>query len=213
MKNVDTFMIADDFNYNKAWTNRNYMLLGSKERFMFNLAVVGASQNKLVNEVRVANDQYKLLKTIEVNYHKAPFYPDVFPMVEKILAFADKNLARYLGNSLMTIAHYLGFDTRFIYSSEIEGKDPSLRFQNRVLNICQTLKASEFVNLGGEDENPLYDPKVFGQHGINLYYIRPRPVEYRQFGHPFVANLSTLDVLMFNSIDQTNELLTHFDLV
>jgi hypothetical protein len=213
MKNVDTFMIADDFNYNKAWTNRNYMLLCGRERFMFNLAVLDASQNKLVNEVRVADDQYKLLKTIEVNYRKAPFYKDVFPMLEKILAYGDKNLARYLGNSLVTTANYLGFDTKFIYSSEIEGKDPTLRFQDRVLNLCGVLKASEFVNLGGDDENLLYDQEVFKQHGIDLYYIKPKPIEYKQFDNPFVANLSMLDVLMFNSIEQTNELLTQFDLV
>ncbi|MDR1170936.1 MAG: WbqC family protein [Bacteroidales bacterium] len=213
MKNVDVFMIADDFNYSRAWTNRNYMLLRGRERFMFNLVVLGASQNKLVNEVRVADDQYKLLKTIEINYRKAPFFKDVFPMVEKILAYGDKNLARYLGNSLVTTANYLGFDTKFIYSSEIEGKDHTLRFQNRVLNLCTVLKADEYVNLGGEDEHPLYDRKAFKQCGIDLYYIKSGPVEYKQFNNPFISNLSMLDVLMFNSIEQTNELLTQFELV
>jgi hypothetical protein len=213
MKNVDLFMIADDFNYSRAWTNRNYILLHGRERFMFNLAVMGASQNKLVNEVRVADDQYKLLKTIELNYRKAPFFRDVFPMLEDILAYEDKNLARYLGNSLITTAHYLRFDTRFIYSSEIEGKDPTLRFQNRVLNLCKVLKADEYVNLGGENENPLYDREVFKQYDIDLYYIKSRPIEYKQFHGPFVANLSMLDILMFNSVEQTNELLTQFDLV
>ncbi|MDR1172940.1 MAG: WbqC family protein, partial [Bacteroidales bacterium] len=40
-----------------------------------------------------------------------------------------------------------------------------------------------------------------------------RPVEYKQFNDPFIPNLSILDVLMFNSVEQTNELLLQFDLV
>ena len=213
MKNVDMFMIADDFNYSKAWTNRNYILLNGKEPFMFNLAVIGASQNKLVNEVRVADDQYKLRRTIEVNYRKAPFFNDVFPMLDKILKYEDKNLARYLGNGLIKVASYLRFDTRFIYSSEIEGKDLTVRSQNRVLNLCEVLKASEYVNLGGEFENPLYKKDAFKQHGIDLYLVKPKRIEYKQFDNPFVPNLSMLDVLMFNSVEQTNELLMKFDLV
>lgn len=210
MKHADVFMIADDFNYNKAWTNRNNLLLDGKA-YMFHLEVRGASQNKLVSEVRAADDQFKLLRTIEVNYRKAPFFQDIFPMVEEILNYEDKNLARYIGNSLLKIADYLHFDTKFIYSSEIEGKDDSLRFQDRVLNLCSVLKVTEYVNLGAR--TPLYSKEVFKEHGIDLYYIQSRPIEYQQFDQPFVSNLSMIDVLMFNSVEQINELLLQYDLV
>ena len=94
MKTVEKYVIADSLNYIKqGWINRNKLLLNGNE-FVFNLAVIGASQNKLINEIAVADDQSRLLRTIEINYRKAPFFVDVFPLIEKMLVHEDKKIGR-----------------------------------------------------------------------------------------------------------------------
>ena len=208
----DIFVIADDFNYPKGdWINRNRLLLDGK-RFVFTLNVEGASQNKLINEVYVSKNQPKLLKTIEVAYKKAPFFSIVFPMIEKMVRYEDRNLARFNANSLMLIADYLHIATKFIYSSEITEKNPKLRAQERILNICSVLKATEYVNLHIIGKQ-IYDVEVFNQHGINFYYIDQRPIEYQQFNkYPFAPNLSILDVMMFNPVEEIAKMLLEFDL-
>lgn len=212
MKYVEKYVIADDVNYiKKGWINRNYILLDGKP-FMFHLTLQGASSNKWIRDITVDPDQRKLLKTIELNYKKAPYYQDVFPMMEEIIHYEDKNLARYVGNSLMKIAGYLEFDTKFEYEGEIEACDRTLMAQERLISDCKLLGVTEYINaIGG---TALYNKEDFKKAGIDLYFLKSRPVEYKQFNyHPFVPNLSILDVLMFNSVEQTNELLLQFDLV
>ena len=210
MKAVDKYVIADNLNYIKqGWINKNKLLLNGNE-FMFNLAVIGASQNKLINEIVVANDQSKLLKTIEVNYRRAPFFTDVFPLMEKIIQHEDKNLARYTGNSMMAVADYLKFSTAFMYMSDLE-RDFSLKAQEMVINICTIVNATEYINAIGGTE--LYDKETFKKNGIDLFFLKTNQIEYKQFNNPFVPNLSILDVLMFNSVEEVHGLLGMYDLV
>ena len=210
MKAVDEYVIADNLNYIKqGWINRNRLLLNGKE-FLFSLAVIGASQNKLINEVVVADDQAKLLKTIEVNYRKAPCFAEVFPLIEKMIGCEDKNLARYLGNSLMIVADYLKFGTKFSYMSDLD-RDLSLKSQDMVINVCTIIKATEYINaIGG---TALYDKDIFKQAGVDLFFLKTKEIEYKQFNNSFVPGLSMLDVLMFNSVEQTNELLEQYELI
>ena len=210
IKAVDKYVIADNMNYIKqGWINRNYILLNGKS-FMFHLPLKDASINKLINEIDVVDDHYKLLKTIEVNYRKAPYYKDVFPMIEEIIRHEDKNLAKYLGNSLIKIAAYLRIDAEFLYNSDHE-YDHSLKAQERLISNCRLYGAKEYINAIGGME--LYDKEEFKKAGIDLFFLKSKPVEYKQFNHPFVPNLSILDVLMFNSVEQTNELLMQYELI
>ena len=210
MKAVEKYVIADDLNYIKqGWINRNNLLMNGTG-FMFQLSVIGASQNKLINEIIVADDQSKLLRTIEINYRKAPFFADVFPIIDSILQYEDKNLARYLGNSLVQIAEYLRFDTTFSYMSDLK-RDTSLKAQDMVINVCTIMEASDYINAIGGME--LYDKKIFKENGIDLFFLKTKPIEYKQFKNSFVPNLSMLDVLMFNSVEDIDQLLLQYELL
>jgi hypothetical protein len=68
-----------------------------------------------------------------------------------------------------------------------------------VLAICEALGASVYVNAIGGME--LYSREDFRRRGIDLRFIEARPLEYPQFGDAFVASLSIIDVMMFNSRD------------
>jgi len=210
IKAVDRYVIADDMNYIKqGWINRNNILLGGSP-FRFNLTLIEASINKRINEIYVVEEQYKLLKTIEVNYRKAPYFNQVFPTIEGIFGYEDKNLARFVGNSIIKIAGYLRLDTEFLYNSDHECEQ-TLKGQERLISNCHIYGAKVYINAIGGTE--LYDKETFRQAGIDLLFLKTHPIEYKQFNHPFVPNLSILDVLMFNSVEETNELLMQYELV
>ena len=211
IKAVDKYVIADDVNYiRQGWINKNFLLINAKP-FMFHLNLIDASQNKWINKIYVADNQYKLLKTIEFNYKKAPFFKDVFPMIEGILTYEDKNLARYVGNSIIKISKYLRLKTEFLYEGDVQECNRSLKFQERLISDCVLFGAKQYINaIGGMK---LYDKDEFKKAGVELLFLKSNPIEYKQFYHPFVPNLSILDVLMFNSVEQTNVLLLQFDLI
>lgn len=208
---VDKYVIYDDVQYIKSgWINRNNILLNG-QNFRFNLIILGASPKKLINEIFVAENQFNLLKTIESAYKKAPFFSIVFPLLENIINYENKNLAKYIGNSLIKIAIYLNIKTEFIYSSEIKAKNNLLKAQAKVINICSVLNATEYINAIGGIE--LYDKEKFEKNNIKLRFLKINSLEYKQFHNPFIPNLSILDVLMFNSIEKINIILNKYELI
>lgn len=208
---VDIFVVYDDVNYiNRGWVNRNNILVQGKAQ-LFTLELEGASQNKLINKIGVVGRNDKLLKTIRLNYSKAPYFQQVFPVIEGILNQKEKNLARFLDYQLKQICAYFGFSPLWIISSDL-GKDSSLRAQSKILAICEELGATQYINMPGGKE--LYDHQSFEAKGIKLSFIHPLPTKYSQFGKEFLPNLSIIDVMMFNSVDEIrNNLIYRFDLV
>jgi len=207
---VDKYVIYDDVNYIKGgWINRNKLLLNGKD-FMFNLILSGASPNKLINEVFVAEDQSKLMKIICNAYSKAPHFNNTFYLLQTIFEFKNKNLEKFIGNSLIQIAKYLNINTEFIYSSDLR-KNCSLRAQEKVIHICSILQSTEYYNsIGGME---LYDRVNFEAKNIKLYFLKTLPIEYVQFNNTFIPSLSILDVIMFNSVEEINSMLRKYELV
>ena len=73
------------------------------------------------------------------------------------------------------------------------------------------MASTRYLNpIGGED---LYSVTDFADAGIELRFLRTRPIEYRQLGAPFVPALSIVDVMMFNSSDAVRRMLGEFDTV
>lgn len=213
MNAVDTYVIYDDVNYIKGgWINRNYILIGNAAQRL-NLLLLGASPNKLINEIMInpssANID-KVLKTIRMNYCKAPNYNDFYPILEKIFSYDNMNLALFLYNSFVELCKYMRINTKLILSSQIN-KNNSLKAEDKVLEICRILNANEYYNAIGGTE--LYSKDRFADNDIALRFLKTDEIKYRQFKNEFIPNLSIIDVLMFNTIEQTNELLNNFTLI
>lgn len=210
---VDKYVIYDDVNYIKGgWINRNRILINGKPQY-FNIPMHRTSQNKLINELIVNNDPgviRKNLKTIEMAYKKAPYFNDVYPLMDKVLNCNKENLAEYITDSIRYICEYLDIKTELIVSSELH-KDCSLRAEEKLLSICDILHATDYYNaIGGRE---LYTFEDFQKKGIRLSFVKTNPFQYQQFHNDFVNNLSILDVMMFNSKERMGELLNEFTLI
>ena len=207
---VDKYVIYDDVNFiNKSWINRNNILLNGNKH-QINLLLTEASQNKLINQVAIQDNQTKLIRTIEMNYKKAPMFQQVFPLFLHIMEYPDKNLAKFIGNSIVEISKYLSIETEFIYSSTLD-KDNTLRAQDKILNICKLLNANKYINaIGGAD---LYSKDDFNKVGIELSFLETKIEPYKQFKNEFVPYLSLLDVMMFNDVESINIMFNKYNLI
>ena len=207
---VDKYVIYDDVQFIKGgWINRNNVLINGQKQ-LFNLLLSGASPNKLINEIAVQDNQTKLIRKIELNYKKAPMFQQVFPLFLHIMEHSDKNLAKFIGNSIVEISKYLSIQTEFIYSSTLD-KDNTLRAQDKVLDICKLLNAIKYINaIGGAD---LYSKESFANNGIQLSFLESKILPYKQLNSEFVPYLSILDILMFNSQERVKTMLDNYKLL
>lgn len=204
---VDTFVIYDDVNFIKrGWINRNNILVNDKQ-FLFTISLKSVSQNKLINQIEInENSTWKgdLLKTIVQGYSKAPFFEQVFPVIQDIIKLEESNVSKFIIYSLQKICSFLEINTKIIISSDIK-KDNNLKGQDKILEICKKLGAKDYINASGGVE--LYDEKVFLENNMFLKFIKSNTVIYPQFKNTFISHLSIIDVMMFNSVENIRDFL------
>lgn len=210
---VDQYVIYDDVNFIKGgWINRNQILVNKAPQY-FNIPMLGASPNKLIKEVRVNQDERiinKNLRIVQAAYAKAPYFHAVYPMIEEMLRCGKESLSAYIAVSIRIICDYLGITTKLLISSKIP-KNNQLTGQDKVLEICKILKASDYYNaIGGRE---LYSFEVFRGNGLALHFLKRNEIRYAQFGETFYPDLSIVDVMMFNSKEQIQEMLGEYTIV
>lgn len=208
---VDKFVFYDDVNYIKnGWINRNRILLNGKPHYI-TVHQKDASPNKLIKDVEIIDNRRKLKKTLLNAYIKAPYFNSAWPLVEKILEFKTDKISDLAAYSVMQTCHYLGVEVEFELSSEKYAQTSSLKSGERLIAICKITGASEYINpIGGVG---LYDKRLFLNEGIELFFLKTDPINYRQFGNIFIQSLSIVDLIMFNSCDSIHELLGRFELI
>ena len=210
LANVDKYVVYDDVTYIKGgWINRNNFLINGQKNLL-TMQLEKASSYTLIKDIAIKDDFVKFLKTIEMGYKKAPFFEDSFRLLKDICQCPEKKLGQFLFNSHIKICEYLGIDTELILSSSFE-KHMELKGKDKVISICKQLGADEYINaIGGQE---LYDKKEFAENGIRLNFLQANLREYRQLKNEFVAGLSIIDIMMFNSKEEIKEMLNDFNLV
>ena len=197
---ADIFVFYDDVNYiNRGWINRNRILLNGKDQ-LFTIPCKEASQNKLIKDIEVLADKkalQKMLATMQVAYKKAPFFADVYPVIEKVFNVNEGDTISEMAiASVADVCKYLSINKIFKKSSE-EYNNRELKKADRLIDICHLEGISNYVNPPGGRE--IYTKEYYGAKDVDLEFLISERVDYEQFDNEFVPWLSIIDILMFNS--------------
>lgn len=208
----DTFVLFDDVNYiKKGYINRNNILLNGAA-YRFTVPVQNVSQNKKINEHYFSNDTDAILKTFSMAYLKAPYFADVFPIVERALKSSERKVSSVCFDSINDILNYLGIEKKIVFSSDI-AYDRCASATDKLIEITKVLGSNYYINaIGGRN---LYEYDYFKSKDITLAFIQMDDIEYSQEGKniEFVPNLSILDVLMWSSPKDVLEMLSKYTLI
>lgn len=196
---ADTFVFLDDVNFiNKGWINRNQILVQGKSS-LFTIPLIGASQNKRINEISVDKGNKlmdKFFRSLETSYSKSPFFDEVFPIVKNVFDKGD-TISEIAKTSIMDVFGYLGLEKQFIHSSSVFDNH-ELKGADRLIDIVRKSGSEIYINPPGGRE--LYDADYFNKNGIELQFLNPTLSYYpQQGGGEFQKGLSMIDVLFNNS--------------
>lgn len=193
---VDRIVIYDDVSYIKqGWINRNRILINGQPTYI-TLPLKQASSYKRICDTTTLSSpiwREKLIRSVGNTYRKAPFFSEVYPIIEKLIRYPTDNLSDYLVYQLQNFAEFLGIKTEFIATSRYY-ENSHLCGQERLLDICKREDASTYTNLQGGQE--LYDTETFSNRSIDLNFIVTHLMPYKQRGPGFVPYLSIIDMLM-----------------
>ena len=195
---VDLFVFYNDVNFiKKGWIHRNRILLNGKD-FMITIPCVNVSQNKLICETELALDnkeKKRILTTISQAYRKAPYFEEVFFLIDNIFKRDYKTIDELAIRSVEAVSGFLNIPTTFRVSGGIYGNS-ELKREDRLIDICLKENVLQYINPQGGVE--IYSKDYFRKKNVDLNFLVAHLEPYVQFGNDFVSGLSIIDVLMFN---------------
>ncbi len=211
---VDTFLFFDQVHFiKKGWINRNRILVQQQD-FLFSIPLVNVSQNKLIKDTFIDEKSYlqwktKFLKTIIQAYKNAPYFDTTASLLETILNHKTERISELAMYSVQQTFKLLSIQKEFNTTSTIASTLPSGKVE-KILYLCKQLNASEYINpIKGQT---LYQKEQFLEAQISLQFLKSKPIQYPQFNHEFIADLSMIDVLMFNTPETITEYLKAYEL-
>lgn len=232
---VDKYLIYDNLNFIKeGWINRNRFLVISEKPTFFHVELKNLSSFKKIRDIElIENNKWRhtILNGIFLNYKHAPYFEEVYPIVESVVNYPTLSLSELDYQGITRVCDFLEVHTEiernaakyleleeFLSKEDIEENDfPEIsvtglqRKTIRILSICKREKADIFVNaIGG---TKLYNKDDFEKNGIELHFVNTLEYKYKQLSTEFYPNLSIVDVLMNCGKTRTNKLIENYELI
>lgn len=189
----DVFVFDDDVQYSREGLhNANFIKVNNNKHRI--TIPVSYRYGDLINQVRICYEKdwkSKLLKTVQINYRKTPYFDDVFDLLERHIS--DKHdLLFELNYSIMSeIIERFELNTKIIIASrEVPTKE-----KNNKRNVFQCKALGGTIYYSGVGGKAYNDEEYYRKNGIAIIYSDYKPLKYRQNGKEFIENLSVLDYI------------------
>lgn len=149
----------------------------------------------------------KNLSTLSQSYSKAPYFNDIFPLIESYFNhMSDKLLDRNM-SFILEVGNQLNFDSKIVYSSDLDCKMSS---NDLLIEIIKKVDGTDY--LSGTGAGGYMNDDLFAKNNIGLKFNEFPFVEYNQINtKEFVKGLSLIDALMNLGFQGVSELFVEMD--
>lgn len=215
VKNVDEFILFDTVQYKRHnWMERNRILKQVDGGWQYiSVPLEKHSQKDIIKDIKINNRNAwneKIYKQLLL-YAKAPYYKEVTKLIHRILDAKYDTLLELDKCCLLELCSYIGIKTPIkVYSKLGLDVEKANEPDEWALNICKSMgKIDEYWNLPGGME--FFDRTKYQRANLELKFIDVNITEYKQLKNPiFEERLSIVDVLMFNDVNRTNQMLDDY---
>ena len=183
----------------KSWMSRNKILLNGSPHWL-TIPII-KSNNQRIFEVRInyqRNFFNKHFGTLTQAYKKAPYFTEIFPIIESAYLKKHEYLIDLNLELITSISDGLGFDVIWHKTSELyRDKEfiDELKGNELVLKLSELYETDEYFSGRGCLDFIL--PETFLKKGIKFYFQDFVHPNYAQLGSDnFVSHLSIIDALM-----------------
>ncbi|SDI23349.1 WbqC family protein [Variovorax sp. OV700] len=214
---VDCFELFDQAQYiDRGWVNRNRILKPGGGWSYIQVPVAKHPFTTAIRDVKIAplpEWKTRIVNQLAEYRTKAPFFAETMELVESALFGGQEPTIGALNCRIVRqVCDALSIRSEIVASSDYDydyGTIPDRG--DRTLAMVQNMGASEFIN--PIDGISLLDPDKFARCGIKLSALKPPTIAYPQAGDRFEPALSIIDVMMFNGIAETSQLISASSIV
>lgn len=210
----DHFVLLDNVQIQKTgsnWTNHVKVVVSNKPNWITIPIDRNYSGYVMIKDAKISAVEgkwkNKLLRTIDFNYKKHPFYNEVYPVIEELVNYNTDLVSAFNANVIVKLLGLFDVELTkkivFASSLNVEGASNDL-----LISIVKTLKGTTYM-CGGGAEGYQEDEK-FKIAGLELVYQDfKHPVYAQHKQNEFIPGLSIIDALMNCGIDGTRSILTN----
>jgi hypothetical protein len=213
---VDCFVLFDDVQYIRhGWINRNRVL---KPEGGWQYVVVPLRKHEsreLIKNVLVHPDntwKERILAQLAQYKKKARYFVETYGLVrEALFSTSEQGIAALNCSIIKTLCSALDLKKDIRVSSAQQYDYTNVGDAGEwALRIAEQMGATEYINpIGGQD---LFSREKYLASGITLSFLKPNAAVYAQPGD-FIPALSIIDVLMFNGVKGSQQLLEGYEVI
>jgi hypothetical protein len=204
--NVDLFIVYDTVQFIKqGWINRNRILHSNKSGWQYisipvDRASFHSSYRTPIRDIKASNVKpwkQHILGQLAHYEKAAPFANETIGFVKDCFVAEDDTISKLNIRILEQCTKLLKLNFQYNFCSELGIElDTTRNAEERILDLCEYLGATEYVNLpGGID---LYHSEAFERRNIKLTFRSLPTFVYTSEPYVFEPNLSIIDLLMWN---------------
>jgi hypothetical protein len=208
IRRADVFVVLDTAQYSRgSWTNRVKMLVSGGPSWVTVPIVRAHGGFQSISDTQIDNHtpwREKVLKTIELNYRKAPHFDAVFPWLSELIHSPISGIGAYNLSAIRAIMSALHLDLEKLRLASGLGADGTAT--TLLASLVRAAGGDTYLAGGGASE--YQDDAIFSESGVQVRYQAFSHPTYRQLNSSeFVAGLSVVDALMNCGFDGTADLL------
>lgn len=195
---ADEFVFLDNVAYPKSgsgsgsWCNRVQVNIQGKPAWV-GCPIRRFSGEQLIKDVFIDDSQpwrKKMLRTLELNYKKAPFFYETMEILQALILYPCDNLAVFNIHAIKTLCEVMNLKAVFNYQSELQTGKKSTEL---LIEIIEKIAGTAY--LCGNGAKAYQQDELFANHNIELIYQNYMPTPYAHAAQ-YLPGLSCIDYLM-----------------
>jgi hypothetical protein len=217
IKHTDTFIVFDTVQFIRhGWIERNRILKPEEGWQYIQVPLLKYHQSTIIKDILINNSidwRRKIIAQIQHYKKKAPYYFAAIKLLNDIFSEDFEDIVTLNQFTMLKICSYLGINKKIEVFSKMNIHIPDAKSPDEwALNICKAIDGvTEYWNLTGGIS--FFDRSKYEANNISLKFQKIALTEYNQNRSSFEGGLSIIDVIMFNSPEQINQMLDNYELL
>ena len=205
------FVLLDDVQFPKGghgnYVNRTQVLVAAAPAWVTVPVVRAFHGTRSISQIEINDDtpwREKLLRTVEMNYRRAPHFSAVYPQLVTLIQLPTTSLLELNVNAIKAIVSGLNLDVRnLVLSSTIAVQG---RATERLIELVRGTGGDAYL-AGGGAQGYQEDNRFAAANVALVYQDFQHPTYPQQGASQFVPGLSIVDALMNCGFEGTARLL------
>jgi hypothetical protein len=214
IKHTDKFVLFDTVQFIRhGWIERNRVLKQSGGSLYIKIPLVKHTRDTLIKDIKIRTTEEwksKILSQLSFYKKKAKYYNETISVIKSVFNNEYDSIVKLNKDFLIAICDYLNIDYDIEIFSEMCLEIDEVNAPDEwALNICKSMgNVTEYWNPTGGIS--FFDRTKYELNNIDLKFQKVVLPEYDQRVDTFESGLSIIDVMMFNSPKEINNMLDNY---